>query len=106
MPGRIDASRDQHAGHELSPGGAPICRRFGQAVDFRVPGLCSGALATWVAAKLPFGRLYLYDKDRPIHVSVGPGEGRAVVTMLRGPSGRRVPQVRSARWQADRYPPL
>lgn len=103
VPGRINPSRDQHAGHELRLNGEPICRRLGQAVDFWVPGLCSGVLAAWVAAKLPFDRLYFYGTDRPIHVSVGPEEARAVISMLQGPSGRRVPQVRSLSWLAVRY---
>lgn len=103
MPGRIDPSRDQHAGHELRPDGEPICRRLGQAADFWIPGLCSGVLAAWVAARLPFDRLYFYGTDRPIHVSAGPEEARAVVSMLPGPSGRRVPQVRSPGWLVGRY---
>ena len=103
VPGRIDPSLDQHAGHELRRDGRPICRRLGAAADFRFPGVCSGSLAAWVAAKVPFDRLYFYGTDRPIHVSVGPGESRAVVSMSPAPSGRRVPQVRSSQWLADRY---
>jgi hypothetical protein len=103
VPRRIDPSRDQHSGHELRPNGEPICARLGQAVDFLVPGLCSGALAAWIAAKLPFDRLYFYGSDRPVHVSVGPEEARAVISMLPGPSGRRVPQRRSLDWLVVRF---
>jgi hypothetical protein len=56
-----------------------------------------------VAARLPFDRLYFYGTDRPIHVSVGPEEARGVVSMLQGPSGRRVPNVRSPSWLSDRF---
>lgn len=105
VPGRIDPSRDQHAGHELRPDGEPICRRLGQAVDFRVPGLSSGLIAAWVATKLSFDRLYFYGTDRPIHISVGPEKARAVVSMLIGPSGRRVPRVRSPDWLMGLFTP-
>jgi hypothetical protein len=100
VTGRIDPSRDQHSGHELRPNGEPICVRLGQAADFRVPGLCSGALAAWIGGNRPFDRLYFYGTDRPVHVSIGPKETRAVISMLRGPSGRRIPQRRSLDWLA------
>lgn len=103
VPGRIDPARDQHAGHELRPDGRPVCVRLGQAVDFRVGGACSGRIGAWIAGRLPFDRLYFYGADRPVHVSVGPGESRAVVAMLPGPSGRRVPRMRSAAWLAQRF---
>lgn len=102
VPGRIDPSLDQHAGHELRRDGRPICRRLGAAADFRFAGLCSRVLAAWIALNVPFDRLYFYGSDRPIHVSVGPEESRAVVSMLPGPSGKRVPRVRSSHWLADR----
>ncbi|MCB4825587.1 hypothetical protein [Roseicella aerolata] len=60
VPGRIDPTRDQHAGHELRPDGRLVCSRLGQAADFHVPGICSGALCTWLAERLPFDRLYFY----------------------------------------------
>jgi hypothetical protein len=103
VPGRIDPSRDQHSGHELRPNGEPICARLGQAADFRVSGLCSGALAAWIAARLPFDRLYFYGTERPVHVSIGPEETRAVISMLPGPSGHRIPQRRSLDWLAASF---
>lgn len=105
VPGRIDPSRDQHSGHELRPNGKPICARLGQAADFRVAGLCSGALAAWIAARLPFDRMYFYGTDRPVHVSIGPEEARGVISMLPGPSGHRIPQRRSIDWLAARFAP-
>ncbi len=105
VTGRIDPSRDQHSGHELRPNGEPICARLGQAADFWVPGMCSGLVATWITARLPFDRLYFYGSDRPIHVSVGPEDARSVISMLPGPSGRRMPQRRSLDWLMARFVP-
>jgi hypothetical protein len=85
-----------HAGHELSAGGDPICPRLGLAADFTVTGIDARDLALWIVEHTPFDRLYLYEPDRPLHVSVGPEEARQIVHMARGPSGRRVPRVISA----------
>ncbi|MGG5811840.1 hypothetical protein [Falsiroseomonas sp. CW058] len=98
IPGCIDPARDQHAGHELNANGAPICPRLGQAVDFWIKGISSGRVAAWIAQRLPFDRIYFYGRDCPLHVSIGPEEKRAVIAMLPGPSGRRVPALRSATW--------
>jgi hypothetical protein len=103
IPGHIDPSRDQHAGHEQKRNGQPICRRFGQAVDFRVDGICSGKIAAWIARHLHFDRIYFYGSDRPLHVSAGPEEKRAVVTMFLGPSGRRVPRPRKVDWLFEQF---
>lgn len=89
---RIDTSRDQHAGHELRPNGMPICPRLGQAADFRINRVSSSVIAVWIVHRLPFDRLYFYGADKPIHVSVGPQQTGAIVEMVVGPSGRRVPQ--------------
>jgi hypothetical protein len=93
---RIHPPGDQHAGHELDRRGRPICARLGLAADFVVPGTRSLEAARWVAEHTAFDRLYYYDDDRPIHVSVGPNESRQIVHMRRGPSGRRVPRVVNA----------
>lgn len=103
VPARIDPTRDQHAGHELRPDGRPISPRLGQAADFRISGFCSGALCAWIATRLPFDRLYFYGRSRPIHVSVGPDESRAIFAMLEGPSGRRVPRKISATWLDEQF---
>jgi len=93
IPGRIHPPGDQHAGHELDRTGKPICARLGFAVDFRVPGVDSREVVRWVVEHTAFDRVYFYEPDLPIHVSVGPDESRQVVHMRRGPSGRRVPRV-------------
>lgn len=93
VSGRIAPPLDQHAGSELNGRGHPICPRLGQAVDFDVAGVGSLELARWLILNTPFDRLYFYGDDRPVHVSVGPAESRAIVMMLAGPSGRRVPRT-------------
>lgn len=90
----IDTTRDQHAGHEQHANGMPMCPRLGQAVDFRANGVSSGLIAIWIARCLPFDRLYYYGPDKPLHVSVGPQQSRAIVEMMAGPSGRRIPHRR------------
>jgi len=92
VPGRIAPELDQHAGHELKQNGAPICSRLGQAVDFYVPGVSSSKIAVWIAETLPFDRIYFYGDDRPIHVSIGPDNSKALVAMLPSRNGRRTPR--------------
>ncbi len=93
IPGRIHPPADQHAGHEVNRAGKLLCPRRGLAADFRVAGADSRDVARWVAEHTAFDRLYFYDPDRPIHVSVGPQQSRQVVEMLRGPSGRLIPRL-------------
>lgn len=103
IPGRIDPSRDQHAGHERKANGQYVCDRLGQAADFFVEGMDMGRVALWVARNLPFDRIYFYGSDRPLHVSVGPQNSRAIVSMLPGPSGRRVPTNRKLAWLESQF---
>jgi hypothetical protein len=91
--GRIHPPLDQHAGHELNRNGKPVCARLGLAVDFLVPTIDSRLVARWIIDNTEFDRLYFYEPDRPLHVSIGPDRARQVVHMRRGPSGRRVPRV-------------
>ncbi|EJL35682.1 hypothetical protein PMI01_01229 [Caulobacter sp. AP07] len=88
--GRIAPNLDQHAGHELTARGVPVCPRLGQAVDLHVPGCDARALAALIIDRTPFDRLYLYGPDRPVHVSRGPQETRSVV-LMRPAAGRLVP---------------
>jgi hypothetical protein len=89
----IAPALDQHAGCELNSAGAPICKRHGQACDFRVPNVASSEVVRFIAAQLPFDRMYFYGDDRPIHVSWGPQPLRSVFTMLPSASGRRIPRA-------------
>jgi hypothetical protein len=93
IPGRIHPPGDQHAGHERGRAGSALCGRLGLAADLRAPGVDSRALGRWITENTAFDRLYFYEPDRPIHVSVGPDATGQIVDMRRGPSGRRVPRV-------------
>lgn len=78
----IAPTLDQHAGSELSPRGAVLCDRGGQACDLRVPGVSAFEVARWVRGSLPFDRMYLYGEGRPLHVSVGPTNGALAYAMV------------------------
>jgi len=92
IPGRIAPKLDQHAAHEKNRLGEPICSRLGAAVDFIVEDENMLEVAQWVVANTPFDRLYFYEANRPIHVSYGPNQNRAIVRLIRGKSGRLVPR--------------
>lgn len=78
---------DQHAGHERTAAGELICPRLGQAADLFVPGRSSWEVARFIVDETPFDRLYLYGEDRPVHVSHGPQQSRAITFVDR--SGAR-----------------
>jgi DNA phosphorothioation-associated putative methyltransferase len=93
IPGRIAPKLDQHAGHELTGTGRPICERLGAACDFLVTDEDMEQVALWLAANTPFDRLYFYGKDRPIHVSYSATPARQFVRMKANKSGVRIPRV-------------
>ena len=88
---RIAPALDQHAACELNKFGRLICPRKGAAVDLLYPGINSYQIALWLAENTPFDRIYVYDQDRPLHVSYGPDQSRALVE-LTAHHGRRVPK--------------
>lgn len=92
IPGRIAPNLDQHAAHEVDRMGKPICPRLGAAVDFIVQDEDMLEVARWVAANTPFDRLYVYNRDRPIHVSYGPEHKREAFEMMSIAKGRRIPK--------------
>ena len=92
IPGRIAPALDQHASHERNRLGNLICSRLGAAVDLIVDDENMIEVAQWIATNLPFDRLYVYAKDRPVHVSFGPQHSREVVYVERR-GGRTVPRV-------------
>ena len=89
---RVAPKLDQHAAHELGRGGNAICDRSGAACDFIVDDEDMREVADWIIKNLPFDRLYFYGGQRPIHVSVGPQQSRAVVEMAKTATGRLVPR--------------
>ena len=92
IPGRIAPNLDQHAAHEVNRLGRRICLRLGAACDFIVQDEDMLEVARWVVANTPFDRLYVYNRDRPIHVSYGPEHKREVYEMVAGAGGRRMPK--------------
>ena len=82
---------DQHAAHELNKLQNPICPRLGAAADFIVHRQSMLKVAQWVVQNCPFDRLYFYADSRPVHVSVGPDNSRAVV-MMRIEGDRNMPR--------------
>lgn len=92
IAGRIAPELDQHAAHELSRRGKPVCPRLGAAVDFIVADEDMAEVARWIMANLPYDRLYFYGKDRPIHVSWSERPAGEAYEM-REMGGRRVPRV-------------
>ncbi|MBK4717535.1 DNA phosphorothioation-associated putative methyltransferase [Azospirillum sp. YIM DDC1] len=90
IPGRIAPELDQHAAHETKPNGCPVCPRLGAAVDFLVRDEDMLEVARWVAANIPFDRLYFYGRNRPIHISYGPEAKREAYEMVQVPVGRRM----------------
>ncbi|MBF0333379.1 MAG: DNA phosphorothioation-associated putative methyltransferase [Alphaproteobacteria bacterium] len=90
--GRIAPALDQHAAHERNRVGKPICPRLGAAADFLVRDEDMLDVARWVAANIPFDRLYFYGRDRPIHVSYGPEHKRELFEMTATPTGRLMPK--------------
>lgn len=87
IPARIAPALDQHAACELNRLGKPICPRRGAAVDFIADDEDMLEVARWIACHLPFDRMYVYGRDRPIHLSYGPDACRQVTVMLPKRSG-------------------
>jgi DNA phosphorothioation-associated putative methyltransferase len=88
---RIEPKLDQHASCELTSRGTAICARKGAAVDFLVEYEEMYEVAKWIAANCRFDRMYLYEPDRPIHISVGPDQLREVY-LMKSRGSRRVPR--------------
>ena len=83
---------DQHAGYEVNSRGKPICKRAGFACDFYTLNTDSLSVAQWIVKHLPFDRLYFYDKNRPIHVSIAPENNFAITLLEQLPTERRIPK--------------
>ena len=84
---------DQHAAHEVNNKGKFICPRLGAAVDFQVSSVSSLRVAQWLVENCPFDRLYLYDINRPLHVSFGPDHSKSIVLVsVSDKTGKRFPR--------------
>jgi DNA phosphorothioation-associated putative methyltransferase len=93
IPGRIAPELDQHASHEKKRNGKFICERLGAACDFIVEDQDMGEVVTWVFENTPVDRIYIYEKNRPIHVSWATAPIRQITKMELSPSGKRVPRT-------------
>ncbi len=102
-PSHIAPKLDQHASYEKNSRGKIICGRGGAACDIVVTGFESNMyeIAKWAAENLPFDRMYLYGKDRPIHLSNGPDQSRFIQTMNTRNDGRRIPGKRGSNIEID-----
>jgi len=90
---RIAPKLDQHASHELSNRGKPICDRLGAAVDFIIEDENMIEVAQWISDNLQFDRMYLYGRHKPLHISYSQTPARAVTLMLPTASGRLMPKT-------------
>jgi DNA phosphorothioation-associated putative methyltransferase len=86
---RVAHKLDQHASCEMGRSGKLICDREGAACDFIVNDEDMFEVAKWIAANLPFDRLYVYGRTQPIHVSFGPENSRGTFHMVEGTGGLR-----------------
>lgn len=93
IPGRIAPEIDQHASHERKRSGKYICERLGAACDFIVEDEDMGEVVTWVFENTPVDRIYIYETNRPIHVSWATEPIRQITKMELSPSGKRVPRT-------------
>ena len=93
VSGRIAPELDQHASYEKNRLGNPICSRLGAAVDFLIEDEDMIEVANWIIGNLAFDRLYIYESDRPLHVSFGPANSRRTYRMTMRASGARIPRL-------------
>ena len=84
---------DQHAAYEVNSKNTAICKRDGFACDFYAIHTDSLSLAQWIVGHLKFDSLYFYGKNRPIHISIGP-ENKKAITLLENSlaTGLRIPK--------------
>ena len=92
--GRIYPITDQHAGFEKINNGEFICKRLGQAVDFKITNVSSLKIGHWIIEnQLPFDRIYFYGSEKPLHISYGPENKKQIILMKEYKKNKRVPQV-------------
>ena len=93
ISGRISPGLDQHAAHEKNKSGTLICERLGSACDFLVEHEDMREVADWVLDNTPCDRIYLYDRDRPIHVSYSNEPLGQLVEMRPANNDKRIPRI-------------
>ena len=90
---RVAPKLDQHASHECNKQGKAICERGGAAVDFIVDDEDMIEVAQWIAEHLQFDRMYLYGREKPLHISFSETPSKQVTFMVPTASGRLMPRV-------------
>lgn len=89
---RVAPKLDQHASHECNKQGLPICDRLGAAVDFIIEDEDMIEVAQWITQNLPFDRMYLYGRGKPIHISLSSTPSKLVTFMVPTATGRLMPR--------------
>jgi hypothetical protein len=74
---RVSFEVDQHMACEVNSKGNYFCRHLGAACDFKVLGVDSKKVVSFLRG-LDFDSIYYYGSDRPIHVSWSPTPRRKV----------------------------
>lgn len=87
---RVAPRVDQHAAFERNSKGQLICTRGGAAVDFIVKDEDSFEVAAWMQQNLDFDKMYLYGRNRPIHVSFKNNPAREIY-LISETNGNRYP---------------
>jgi DNA phosphorothioation-associated putative methyltransferase len=94
IEGRIAPKLDQHAAHEKTRAGKPICERLGAACDFIVQDEDMEEVAVWAYTHTPVDRIYFYGKGQPIHISYSQTPAAQFVDMKKTGTGKQIPRVR------------
>ena len=63
------------------------------AVDFVIEDEDMFEVALWVAENTLFDNIYIYERDRPIHVSVGPSQSGFITHMYIKNTKKRIPKT-------------
>ena len=93
ITGRISPGLDQHASHEKNRNGKLICDRLGAACDFIIEDEDMEEVAWWVYQNTVCDRIYLYERNSPIHVSWSKKQNLQLTRMELSVNGKRIPRV-------------
>lgn len=89
---RVAHHLDQHASCELRTDGKAICSRGGAACDFIVEDEDMFQVAQWIFENTPVDRLYVYGRNKPIHVSYSQNPSRLAYQMISMSNGKLTPR--------------
>ena len=90
---RVAPKLDQHASYECNKHGNPICDRLGAAVDFIIEDEDMVEVALWISENLTFDRMYIYGRNKPMHVSLSEAPVNLVTFMIPTARGRLMPRA-------------